>query len=854
MRHIHLIAIIVTTCILISAESRAQKKVHVVPYPQEIILGSGSFSLNEDISVDLYLDDESEEQFILEQLKKEFQQSLRKTIKEKATYEIHIGIPGFSRNFDRLLRRHDLEPTENLGKEGYRLLVKDDVILISASAEKGAFYGMQTLKQLIRTERLDREIPVMEITDWPDLEIRAMMDDISRGPVPTKAYMRQQIERMAEMKINMLTYYTQDVVKTESHPAFAPPGGALDIEEWAELADYAKKYHIDLVGNFQSFGHFDQILKHPEYEHLGESGMLLSPAFEESYELLEDIYSEMIPVFHSDYFHINADETFDLGTGASKPMVDSLGIEVVYANHVKRIHQIITGMGKKVMMWGDIALEYPKILDLLPKDIILITWGYDIMDDYTPRLLPFKEAGFKQLVSTGILNSFSTIPDFNVARGNIGGFLAEAKKQKAWGMLNTVWDDGGFALFSRDWYGVAYAADQSWQSNPDDERYDERFNRVVYGATNNGLSEAIRNLNNLANLKSTEKMNEDILWSKVIPERGKQVLTNIQDWAKVKKITESADKSLNQYDPLIYEDDLKYIQHTIDLYQYMAESRPALVQASKAYQQALSLQGRNQIQARMNLVKAFEAVSEAYHGLVELRARNQHLWILENRVYALDRVISRYDEQLSNLKEAKDLLLNATYSFDKGEPLPLASEIRLDIHETDGWYFQGWLMIEPIPNAAGHMDPGVDHLEDMSGLDATFPNVTEEFYYDDVKYRWRRVNTPYFAKVQLNELHDSDENVVMYAFAHVDVTEDRTVRALAGSSDGIEVWVNGESVHRNYVKREFTIDEDELYLPLKEGRNHLMIRITNGTGDWVFSFRLPDSEMRSYKNRYKIIE
>ena len=35
-------------------------------------------------------------------------------------------------------------------------------------------------------------------------------------------------------------------------------------------------------------------------------------------------------------------------------------------------------------------------------------------------------------------------------------------------MLNTVWDDGGSALFSRDWYGVAFSADQSWQSAPDD--------------------------------------------------------------------------------------------------------------------------------------------------------------------------------------------------------------------------------------------------------------------------------------------------------------------------------------------------------------------------------------------------
>lgn len=814
----------------------------------------GTFSLSEDISIEFHLSDSEEEAFLAEQLSKEFQQSLDKEISAKADHKIVVGIFGDSNKFDRLAKKYGVSTNDKIGDEGYQLMVSKDLILISSNTIKGAFYGVQSLKQLVRTQRKEGEIPALKITDWPDLEIRGMMDDISRGPVPTKEYMRQQIERMAEMKINLLTYYTQDVVKTESHPAFAPPGGALDIDEWAELADYAKKFHIDLVGNFQSFGHFDQILKHPEYAHLGESGMLLSPAFEESYELLEDIYSEMIPAFHSDYFHINSDETFDLGTGASKGMVDSLGMEVVYANHIKRIHKIITGMGKKVMMWGDIALEHPKLLELLPKDIILITWGYDIMEDYSHRIIPFKEAGFTQLVSTGILNSYSTIPDFNVARGNIGGFMEETVKQGAWGMLNTVWDDGGFALFSRDWYGVAYAADQSWHSNFDDDTYDTRFNRAVYGAEGNGLSEAIHSLNELANLKSTEKMNEDIIWAKVVPEKGETVLMNIQDWPKVMDIAQQAEDHLQSYDPLIYEEDLLYIQHIIDLYKFMATSRPALVEASSNYTEALSIQNEDRMAARSKLVKAYGLISEAYTDLTELKTRNQHLWSMENRVYALDRVIEKYDMQIANLSELRDSVLSVTYGFDKEEELPSPSEIRLDIEESEGWYFQGWLMIEPIPNPGGYKDPGVDHLEDMSGIEETFPNVTEEFFYDDVKYRWRRVNTPYFAKVDLDEIHGRSENVIGYAFAHIDVPEDRKVRALAGSSDGIEVFVNGEQVHKNYVERDFKLDEDEMYLPLREGRNHLMIRVTNSNGDWAFSFRLPDSEMRSYKNRYRIIE
>ncbi len=845
--------------LIIQKESNAQtQKLHLVPTPQEAVFNESVFILNPEISVQIFMDNDETRSLIHEQIEKEFKTFFDDSFQLKEVNSgatLLIGVEGFSKKFDNIIKSRNLQLEDNLGKEGYEINISENEIVIASKTTKGAFYGVQTLKQLIRTNNSFSKLSGIHIKDWPDLEIRAMMDDISRGPVPTKQFMMEQIERMSELKINMLTYYTQDVVKTKSHPAFAPEGGAISIQEWKELADYAKKHYIDLVGNFQSFGHFDQILKHPEYAHLGESGMLLSPAFDESYELLEDIYAEMIPAFHSDYFHINSDETFDLGSGASKAMVDSLGKSVVYANHIKRIHKIITGMGKKVMMWGDIALDSPEILDMLPKDIIMITWGYDIMEDYEPRITPFHKKGFTLLVSTGILNSYSTMPDFNVVRGNIGGFMKESVKQNVWGMMNTVWDDGGFALFSRDWYGVAYAADQSWQSTYVDSTFDDRFNNAIYGTDDTGLTEAIHELNELANLKSTEKMNEDILWAKVIPDKGKSVLMNIQDWEKVNKIVEKAEVYLKNYKPTFYFNDIRYIQQIIDLYKYLSISRPNLVRSSELYKKAVSQQQQsNNLVARKYLVDSFDLLGEVYYELLKLKTENEFLWIQENRVYALDRVITKYDEQINAVDEAKSLLLQTIYEFDKGEKLPEAKEIRLDIQESKGWYFQGWLMCEAFPNKNGYKNPMVDYLEDMGGIESAFPNVTEEFYYNNVKYRWRRVNTPYFAKVDLDEIHKQSENVIGYAFAHIDIKEDRDVRALVGSSDGIEVFLNGKKVHQNFIEREFELDQDELILPLKEGRNHLMVRVTNKDGDWAFSFQLPDSEMRSYKNRYKIIE
>ncbi|MEO1020980.1 MAG: beta-N-acetylhexosaminidase [Bacteroidota bacterium] len=829
-----------------------QTPLPMLPLPQQVEMKGNAFELVNNTTLTWYGPADA---FSMELLATVLDQEsgirlVRAEGKRDADFQFMLASPDTDEgSFLKGLKRFQQE-------EAYRLSISKNRVLVHAKTQRGLFYGVQSIKQLLRSYKTQQALPGMEIIDYPDFEVRGMMDDISRGPVPTPAYMRQQIDRMAEMKINLLTYYTEHVVETEKHGAFAPDNGALTIAEWRQIADYARQHHIDLVGNFQSFGHFDKILSHPDYAHLGESGMLLSPAFDESYELLDDIYSEMIPAFHSDYFHINSDETFDLGTGASKSRVDSLGKSVVYAEHINRIYDIITKKDKKVMMWGDIILNDITILDYLPEDILPITWGYDIMESYTERITPFQERGYNPLISTGILNSYTMIPDFEVAKGNIGGFMAEGKRLGALGMLNTVWDDGGSAMFSRDWYGVAYAAEQSWNSDTTETRYNERFNTVAYGNAGSNISKAINELNKLAAIKSTEKMYEAVLWQQVIPDSGATLWTNIEDWERVHYHMLKADSLLKATNPDRYAEDLEYIQFTIDQYAFLAASRPALVEIARSYTSAHNLQQAqgSPSEVRSFLVHAYRLLNDVITELLQLKGRNQQLWLQENRSYALDLVEARYDDQLSDLYEVEANLKHALSEFDSDKMLPLAASLRLDIRETENWYFRGWLMIEPVPNPKGANNPGFDALEATGGLDETFPKVTQEFFYDEVKYRWKRVNTPVFAKVNLHELFEDTDQSLMHAFAHIDSPDDRRVRLLVGSSDGVDVYLNGDLVHEQFGGREFTLDEDEMWLDLKKGRNHLMLRLAHDSGPWSFSVTMPDVNFLSSKNRYRIVE
>ncbi|HEX9005933.1 MAG TPA: glycoside hydrolase family 20 zincin-like fold domain-containing protein, partial [Bacteroidota bacterium] len=383
-----------------------------------------------------------------------------------AKFTVWVGVPGTDAAFDKACRAGGVAPARRLGQEGYALRISRRSVLIAARSPRGAFYGLQSLNQLLRASHARRGIlPLVRIIDWPVLRVRAVMDDISRGPVPNSAYMRQQIRRLAELKVNALTYYTEHVVATRSHPEFAPPDGAVSVDEWKAIAAFARRYHIDLIGNFQSFGHFDRILATPRYAPLAEGKSLLSPAFGESYRLLDDIYREMVPAFTAPWFHVNCDETFDLGRGASGRLVDSLGKGRVYLAHLMKLREMLKPLGMRMLVWGDMLLENPGVIDLLPRDVVIATWTYDSLADFRKFISPFQSRGFDVLVAPGILNSYSVMPNFRVALPNIARFVAEGIRQGVLGAMTTVWDDGGTAQFARDWYGVAYAAERMWSGD-----------------------------------------------------------------------------------------------------------------------------------------------------------------------------------------------------------------------------------------------------------------------------------------------------------------------------------------------------------------------------------------------------
>ena len=370
----------------------------------------------------------------------------------------------------KYLQDNNTSFTSEMLEEGYILSAEPDKILILSKSQRGFFYGVQSLKFLMKQQKVKTKIPAVFIRDWPDLKMRGITDDISRGQVSTMENFKKIIRFLAEYKMNVYMPYLEDFFQFKSYPSIGKNRGALSAEECIELQDYAAQYHIEVIPIFQTLGHYENILIQPEYMHLADfpGAASLNTTSEETYRFLEKVLDEIIPVFRSPYFHIGADESWDVGKGASRDAASRYGVATVHARHYNRVFEIVKKHNKKIMMYGDIVLDHPTILNEIPNDIIMFDWHYFPRDFYESAET-FKNAGQPFIVSAGVHNWRNIFPNITDALANIRQITIDGWKNGAIGSITSNWGDyGAFNLRELNYYAHAYAAACAWNVEQND--------------------------------------------------------------------------------------------------------------------------------------------------------------------------------------------------------------------------------------------------------------------------------------------------------------------------------------------------------------------------------------------------
>ncbi|MDT5294336.1 MAG: hexosaminidase, partial [Acidobacteriota bacterium] len=448
----------------------AQPAVQIIPKPKSVTATGENFPLTSEARVVLADPKSEDDRFAAE----DFADDVRET----AGVVLRVGAGGGKRRIlvgllasprvRGAIEKAGLSVPDAVGEESYLLVVKANLVVVAGQTEAGTFYGLQTLKQLVRGEGASAFVQGVAVADWPSMRWRALSDDISRGPIPTLDYFKRQIRNEAMFKMNMHSLYMEHVFASDAHPLIAPEGGSLAPAEIRELAAYARRFHVELVPQQQTFGHLHKALKLEKYNELAEIpyGDVLSPQAEGTYKLVGDLYKELNELFPGKFFHIGADETFELGRGQSAAEVKTRGIGPVYFDHLKRVRELLRPYNRRLMFWGDIALNHPDLLPGVPHDMIAMNWDYAPRETYEARIALFKKAGLEQFVCPGVWSWNQIFPNTDASSVNITNFIRDGQKAGVLGVMNTEWDDDGESLFENAWYGVVLGAAASWQAAP----------------------------------------------------------------------------------------------------------------------------------------------------------------------------------------------------------------------------------------------------------------------------------------------------------------------------------------------------------------------------------------------------
>jgi hypothetical protein len=270
----------------------------------------------------------------------------------------------------------------------------------------------------------------------------------------------KQVPRLAEMGLNVIILEINYGFHFESYPKLRSGRQQVTPEGARKLAATCKKHGIRLIPQFQCVGHqswksstFPLLTVYPEFD-------LTPGAFPENKgiycrewdvtnpkvnEVVFKLMDEILDAFKADAMHVGMDEIFLLGSDKS-PSTRGQDPAKLFARAVNDFHEHLVKKRKvEMLMWGDRLFDANKYnwgeweaskngtapaVDLIPKDIIICPWHYELMKQY-PSVSMFIDKGFRVLpASWNKLDASRALIEHN----------QKLKSPKMLGHLFTTWN------------------------------------------------------------------------------------------------------------------------------------------------------------------------------------------------------------------------------------------------------------------------------------------------------------------------------------------------------------------------------------------------------------------------------
>jgi hypothetical protein len=270
-----------------------------------------------------------------------------------------------------------------------------------------------------------------------------------RIQVMTMSALTEFVQKLQKQGINTLIMEWEATYPFDKHPMISNRY-AYSRSEVTSFITYCNSLGIDVIPLQQSFGHVEYILRNPRYTALREDQKDYSQVcpIESALNrtLFTELFIDLVSTHNSPYFHIGGDETYLLGhCHKCQAKVAEEGKSKLFVDHIKMLCDIVTSLGKRPILWADIALKHPEALSLLPKETILIDWNYGWAINRFGDPKKLVETGFEIWVAPSLRshpdNYFLTQWEKHIK--NIRDFVPTSRQMGYKGLIMTSWSTSG---------------------------------------------------------------------------------------------------------------------------------------------------------------------------------------------------------------------------------------------------------------------------------------------------------------------------------------------------------------------------------------------------------------------------
>lgn len=364
------------------------QNIHIIPQPVSVITNSKTLPFILKSGSRIIADDLSEKSvaFLKDYLNKYYQLNLVSSrATEKGSNIIFIIV----------------NPIAVSNLDGYTLMADHKQITITANSSRGAFYGIQSLIQLLPLNQTNGQliIPPVTILDYPRFGYRGMHLDVSRHFFNI-AYIKRYIDFLALHKLNNFHWHLTDDhgwrIEIKKYPKLTDIGawrngtiiglypgtgndslrygGYYTQEEVKEVIAYAADRFINVIPEIEMPAHSMAVLA--AYPDLGTEpskkysvaqtwgifnkfNNVLQPS-EQTFKFLEDVLTEVLDLFPSPYLHIGGDEASKIWwkkSATSQQIMKDNGLKdeiALQSYFIRRIEKFANSQGKTIIGWDEI--------------------------------------------------------------------------------------------------------------------------------------------------------------------------------------------------------------------------------------------------------------------------------------------------------------------------------------------------------------------------------------------------------------------------------------------------------------------------------------------------------------------